>query len=84
MPKFSVPFNKVREGYEDGRIALALASKNSDHPKKMVTNAYKRRGVKVFETKGQTIRHKHNTPNREGWNSAVPVKFYNEVEEWDD
>lgn len=75
---------KVSEGYEDGRIAFALAAKNSDHPKKMVTNAYKRRGVKVFETKGKTIRHQHKTPNREGWHATVPVKFYNEVEEWDE
>lgn len=76
--------NIVNEGVEDGRIAFALASKNSDHPKKMVTNAYKRRGVKVFETKGKTIRHQHNTPDREGWNSTNPVEFYEEVEEWED
>lgn len=75
---------KVSEGYEDGRIAFALAAKNSDHPKKMVTNAYKRRGVKVFETKGETIRHQYNTPNREGWVSTTPVSFYDKVEEWDD
>lgn len=76
--------SKVNEGYEDGRIAFALAAKNSDHPKQMVTNAYKRRGIKVFETKGKTIRHQHNTPNREGWTTTTSVKFYNEVEDWDD
>ena len=76
--------NKVNQGYEDGRIAFALVSKNSDHPKKMVTNAYKRRGIKVFETKGKTIQHRHNTPDREGWTSTNPVEFYKKVEDWDD
>ena len=50
----------------------------------MVTNAYKRRGVKVFETKGKTICHNYNTPEREGWSSAASVEFYEEVEEWED
>ena len=76
--------NKVSQGYEDGRVAFVMASKNSDHPKKMVTNAYKRRGVKVFETKGKTVRHSHNTPNREGWVSTTPVNFYDQVEDWED
>lgn len=76
--------NKVTQGYEDGRVAFVMASKNSDHPKKMVTNAYKRRGVRVFETKGKTVRHCYNTPNREGWVSTTPVTFYHQVEEWDD
>lgn len=76
--------NKVSEGIENGRIAIALAAKNSDHPKKMVTNAYKRRGIKVFETKGNIIHHHRNTPKREGWNTATSVKFYNEVEQWED
>lgn len=75
---------KVNEGVEDGRIAIASASKNSDHPKKMVTNAFKRRGVKVFETKGKTINHKHNIPDREGWSSTIPIKFYDEVEDWEE
>lgn len=76
--------NKVSQGIEDGRIAIALASKNSDHPKKMVTNAYKRRGIKVFETKGITICHSHKTPTRLGWNSTQTVDFYYEVEDWED
>lgn len=75
---------KVDKENEDGRIAFASAAKNSDHPKKMVTNAFKRRGVKVFETKGKTITHKHNTPDREGWSSTTPVKFYDEVEDWEE
>lgn len=76
--------NIASEGMEDGRIAFALVSKNSEHPKRMVTNAYKRRGVRVFETKGKTICHSHKTLEREGWNSTIPVEFYEEVEEWDD
>lgn len=76
--------NIASEGMEDGRIAFALVSKNSEHPKRMVTNAYKRRGVRVFETKGKTICHSHKTLEREGWNSTTPVEFYEEVEEWDD
>ena len=45
---------------------------------------YKRRGIKVFETKGKTIQHRHNTPDREGWTSTNPVEFYKKVEDWDD
>lgn len=48
----------------------------------MVTNAFIRRGVKVFKTEGCTIRHKNNMPAREGWNSAEKLAFNSEVEEW--
>ena len=74
----------VGKDKEDGRKAFALVSKNSDQPKKMVTNAYKRRGIKVFETKGISIRHNNNMPKREGWGTVTPVQFYDKVEDWDD
>lgn len=68
---------------QDGRIAIASVSKNSNHPKRMVTNAFERRGLKVLKTAGETIRHKHNMPDREGWSKVEEVPFYKEVESWD-
>ena len=51
------------------------------HPSRKVVNALKRRGADVYVTKGNTLHHWIDAPERAGWNSAVPLGFYNEVEE---
>ena len=58
--------------------AAALAPK---HPKRVVTNAFARRGFKVTQTKGQTINLARQFPGRAGWSAAPSVPFYDEVEE---
>jgi hypothetical protein len=51
------------------------------HPSKKVTNAFKRRGVKIYATQGKTICFRSNTPPRQGWLTAMEIPFYNRVEE---
>jgi beta-lactamase superfamily II metal-dependent hydrolase len=62
------------------RYACASAgAKSSTHPRRIVTNAFRRRGVKVYEAKGLYRSFPHNMPNR-GWSAAPEVPFYDKVE----
>lgn len=66
-----------------GRIRKAFAStakKQSDYPRRVVTNAYIRRGVRVYSTKGITIQHRNGMPAREGWSPVEVVEYTNEIE----
>jgi beta-lactamase superfamily II metal-dependent hydrolase len=78
----------ARKSENDGdytKTAFVSAGKQSTtHPRKMVVNAFARRGAKVFATKGQTKRHHRNMPPREGWEPAEAEKFSNQVEVWND
>lgn len=69
---------------EYGKVAFVSSSKESTtHPRKMVVNAFMRRGAKVIATQGSTKRHSRGMPDREGWTAATPLKFSNQVEAWD-
>lgn len=62
--------------------AFVSASQDSKkHPKKVVLNAFKRRGAKVFATQGGIKWHHYNMPARSSYSTAEPLPFYNEVEE---
>lgn len=70
----------VEKGRTPNKTAFVSVSVRSDHPRKVVTNAYTQRGVKVYETKGKTLHYRHgDTPNR-GWSAAKKLPFYAEVE----
>lgn len=72
---------KVSQGTASTKTAFVSASKDSEvHPKKVVTNAFLRRGVDVHHTKGQSKRHSHNMPDRSGWSASTPVPFHAQVE----
>lgn len=73
----------VDEGETNGKRAFVSVGKNSDHPLKMVVNAFVRRGVKVYKTDGNTITHHRNMPEREGWTSVDNLKFNTKVEKWE-
>ena len=60
---------------------VSAAKKAPRHPKRVVTNAFRRRGFKVGQTKGGRIRYYSGMPKREGWREISYVPFYNEVEE---
>lgn len=62
---------------------VSVSQGATDHPKKMVTNAFTRRGAKVVQTKGETKCSHHGTPTRQGWIVAPVVAFSDEVESWD-
>lgn len=51
------------------------------HPAKKVTNALIRRNMKPFYTKGNILCWRHNTPMRVGYSPAIPIPFYDQVEE---
>ena len=73
----------VEEGTTPSKTAFVCAGKGTDHPRQMVVNAFVRRGVKVYTTKGQTIRHKcGDMPAREGWTSLTGLGFQEDVEDW--
>jgi beta-lactamase superfamily II metal-dependent hydrolase len=50
------------------------------HPSRRVTNAFHRRGCKVYKTAGGTKRLHHDAPDREGFSTAIEVPFYSEVD----
>lgn len=76
--------NIVSEGHEPNKTSFVSIGKNSDHPKKMVVNAFIRRGVNVYEARTTTKRHYRNMNEREGWSPAKKVLFTEEVEDWKD
>ena len=52
------------------------------HPSRRVVNAFIRRQVKVFPTRGKTVCHYGNgAPSRKDWSPLTPLAFFNEVEE---
>lgn len=65
------------------RSAYVSAAKKGEpkHPAKKVTNAFRRRGSPVIATQGVATRYKTDAPPREGWSAAVPIPFYQHVEE---
>lgn len=73
----------VEEGAKSGKIAIASVAKNSDHPRKMVVNAFIRRGVIVYKTKGCNHWHHIGVQDRKEYNSSIPEQFSTTVEKWD-
>ena len=74
----------VPKDEKTGKTAFSSVAEKSDHPLKMVTNAYIRRGVTTYKTQGATICHKHgNMPDR-GWTKMNEIQFSPYVEDWDD
>jgi beta-lactamase superfamily II metal-dependent hydrolase len=72
---------KVSERSEPSTTTFVSVSKGTEeHPKKIVVNAFIRRGAKVCETRGSTIRHHKNMPARDGWTAVTPLSFNSEVE----
>lgn len=77
--------NITEESDAATKTAIVSVAVDSDHPKKMVTNAYIRRGANVYQTRGITLHWHHgNIPIREGWGSVSPLRFSQEVEDWRD
>ncbi len=66
------------------KTAFVSASKDSKtHPRRMVVNAFLRRGAKVIATQGLRKWHHNKTPDREDYSSASSMSFFTEVESWD-
>jgi beta-lactamase superfamily II metal-dependent hydrolase len=74
----------IPEGTMPKKTAFVSAGKNSDHPRKMAVNAFIRRGVKVYQTKGSSFLHNINMPTRSEYSFFEPLDFSRKVEAWDD
>lgn len=73
----------VSENSTPTKSAFVSIGKDSDHPKGMVTNAYIRRGVNVYEARASVINHrKGEMPKRAGWVAVTKIDFLTEVEDW--
>ena len=42
-----------------------------------------RRGFQPYATRGVTLRHSRQMPQRDGWTAATPIEFSERVEPWD-
>ena len=65
------------------KCAFVSVGKGTDHPRKMVVNAYLRRGAKVFEARKFTVCHSNGMPQRVGWSATDSLGFQSNVEKWD-
>ncbi|MAF04748.1 MBL fold metallo-hydrolase [Herbaspirillum sp.] len=73
------PGPRVTETRKAAYVSAAKAAPK--HPKRVVTNAFHRRGFKVVQTKGEAKWRNVNVPQRPGYSSpAQYVPFYDEVE----
>jgi beta-lactamase superfamily II metal-dependent hydrolase len=50
------------------------------YPRKIVSNAFLRRGYPVHVTKGESKRHHHHMTSRVGWVASQPLPFSEQVE----
>lgn len=76
-PKQNGQFVQKRNGI------VSVPKDDEKHPRKMVLNAFRRRGVTVFKTQGQKFRYHTSMPTRENEVSAIPFDFFDKVEAYD-
>jgi beta-lactamase superfamily II metal-dependent hydrolase len=74
---------KVSSTEVRGSAYCSASKESSTHPRKAVTNAFIRRGYKCYVTKGLTKSYCSGTGDRDGWSTATPLPFSNEVEGYD-
>ena len=60
---------------------VSASAKSETHPRRVVTNAFKRRGCRVHVTRGTTWHHRQNMPSRDGWVTRDGEPFHQYVEE---
>ncbi len=71
------------KGQSKNKTAFISAGKDSTvHPRKIVVNAFIRRGCKVCATQGEVICYPHNMPSR-GWKDITLLEFSDKVEGYD-
>ena len=66
------------------RSAIVSCPKDDEkHPRKMVVNAFRRRGAPVHKTQGAYFRHFDGIPMRANEVAAVPFDWFTRVEDYD-
>jgi Metallo-beta-lactamase superfamily len=76
---------RLPRGSAETRYAIVSCPKDDEnHPRKMVMNAFLRRGAGVRKTQGQRYRfHSGTMPSRPGEGLAEPFGFFGQVEAYD-
>lgn len=75
---------KTAPGTPETKKAIVSAPKDdSSHPRKMVMNAFRRRGAGVRSTQGVKYRFYNGMPARKGEKIAEPFSFFAKVEAYD-
>jgi len=76
---------KLPVGSPVKRLAVVSAPKDDEnHPRKMVMNAFRRRGAPVYKTQGRYFRHHRGAmPSRANEVSAEPFEWFDKVEAYD-
>lgn len=74
---------KVPEDQKDTKgSAIVSASKGDEHhPKRVVMNAFKRRGKFTATTEGKGVQSRHNVDMRDGFSPIADTPIYSSVEE---
>lgn len=70
---------KQPQGAVIGSAFCSVGSNKDDYPRKQVTNAFMRRGFKVYSTRTKWLSH-YNGPGHTGMVPAVAEEFAHEVE----
>ena len=75
--------NKQQES-DPTRFATFVSAPKDDeqHPRRIVLNAFKRRGARVIATQGSSKLHYGGFPKRDGYSDAEVLPFYTRVEEY--
>jgi beta-lactamase superfamily II metal-dependent hydrolase len=72
------------EGSPARKMAVVSVPKDdASHPRKMVVNAFRRRGAPVHKTQGAYFRKHSGMPVRSNEVAAVPFEFFTQVEGYD-
>ena len=68
----------VGQGDKRSISVIASTAKKGEpkHPRKAVMNAFTHRGASAMATRGQTIRHSYDAPDRDGWTPVKPDDYY--------
>jgi hypothetical protein len=67
-------------GHMSGKVAIASAGARSTHPRKVVTNAFRRRGAVVHVAKGGSFRYFSGLPPRANVRFANTLPLFDQVE----
>ena len=70
----------LEEDIDTGRKAFVSTSKNSGYPRKVISNSFIKRGIRVYSTNGSSIRHHKRMGKRVGWSSVACENFSDYIE----
>lgn len=72
---------RLSNGNSNGTIAVASAAKDDEHhPKRVVMNAFKRRGCETATTEGVGILTRYNVDMRAGFSAIKEIPIFSDVE----